>query len=159
MEKLPFENIKRKVLVKKDIQTDSRYGVEPEKRDIKELLELGIVNLNKPAGPTSHQVTDYVKKIFGLKKAGHSGTLDPNVTGVLPIAFGRGTRVVQVLLKSGKEYIGLMHLHKEASLEDIQKVVIKFTGNIEQLPPIRSAVKRRLRTRKIYYLNILEVEG
>jgi len=98
-----------------------------------------------------------VQKILGINKAGHSGTLDPKVTGVLPIALGKATRIVQTLLKSGKEYICLMHLHKNINDELIYKTADEFVGKIKQLPPIRSAVKRELRTREIYYLNILEI--
>ena len=81
------------------------------------------------------------------------------MTGVLPIALGKATRIVQTLLKAGKEYIGIMHLHTDIPEEEINKAAESFTGKIEQLPPIRSAVKRRLRTREIYYLEILEIEG
>ncbi len=72
---LPFERIKREILVKKDSATNPDYGSIPESRPIERLIEYGIVNVNKPPGPTSHQVSDYTKKILGLKKAGHSGTL------------------------------------------------------------------------------------
>ena len=93
------------------------------------LFHYGVVNLNKPQGPTSHQISDYVKKILKLDKAGHSGTLDPNVTGVLPVTLGLSTKIVIALLKSGKEYVGIMHLHKAVSEEDIIKAVNKFTVN------------------------------
>ena len=75
------------------------------------------------------------------------------------MALGKATRIVQTLLNSGKEYICLMYLHKPVDENEIHRVVKKFTGRIKQLPPIRSAVKRRLRTREIYYLNILEIDG
>ena len=94
-----------------------------------------------------------------IKRAGHSGTLDPNVTGVLPIALNRGTRILKLLLKSGKEYVCLMHLHKEISEKEIQKVMKRFVGKIIQKPPVRSAVKRVERERTIYYLEILEIDG
>lgn len=81
------------------------------------------------------------------------------MTGVLPTALGRATRIVQTLLKSGKEYVCLMHLHKEIPEDKIKKTVKDFTGKIQQIPPIKSAVKRRLRTREIYYFNILEIDG
>jgi len=72
---LPFEKTKRGVLVKKEAETDPGLGCEPEKRSVEQLIQYGIVNLNKPSGPSSHQVTDYVKKILKIGKAGHSGTL------------------------------------------------------------------------------------
>lgn len=74
--KLPFEEIKREILVKIESNTNENYGKLPEKRTVEELIQYGIVNINKPPGPTSHQVSDYVKKILNIKKAGHSGTLD-----------------------------------------------------------------------------------
>jgi len=81
------------------------------------------------------------------------------VTGCLPLALGKSTRVVQTLLKAGKEYVCLMHLHKEIPQSKIQKAVKDFVGKIEQLPPKKSAVKRQLRTREVYYFNIYEIEG
>jgi len=72
---LPFEKTKREVLVKKEAETDAGFGREPNSRTVEQLIQYGIVNLNKPSGPTSHQVTDYVKKILNVNKAGHSGTL------------------------------------------------------------------------------------
>lgn len=73
--KLPFEKIKRKILIKKEATTDPNFGCEPNKRSVEQLIQYGILNANKPAGPTSHQVVDYVKKILNIGKAGHSGTL------------------------------------------------------------------------------------
>ncbi|MDP2908629.1 MAG: RNA-guided pseudouridylation complex pseudouridine synthase subunit Cbf5 [Nanoarchaeota archaeon] len=158
-EKLPFEKIEREILVKREAETNLDYGKKPEERTIKELLDYGVINLNKPQGPTSHQISDYAQRILGIGQAGHSGTLDPNVTGVLPLALGKATRIVQVLLKSGKEYVCLMHLHKEVPQSKIYKTAEEFIGKIRQTPPLKSAVKREERTREIYYLNIYEIEG
>lgn len=156
--KLPFEKVKRTVLVRKESITNPNYGTYPEKRNVKESINYGIINLNKVSGPTSHQVVDYVKGILDLDKAGHSGTLDPGVTGVLPIALGKATRVVQVLLTTGKEYVALMYLHDKVSEEKIIESSKKFTGKINQLPPVRSAVKRQVRQREVYYLKIIEIK-
>ena len=159
MGQLPFEKIERRILVKREAATSLNHGCRPEERKTEELIAYGIVNINKPSGPTSHQVSEYVQKILKIDKAGHSGTLDPAVTGVLPVALGRGTRIVQALLNAGKEYVGVMHLHKEVSKEELQKIINeKFLGKIRQLPPIKSAVKREERTREIYYFEILEIE-
>lgn len=157
-ELLPFERIKRNVLVKQDAQTSSSYGCRPEERKVGEMINYGVINLNKPSGPTSHQISDYVKKILSLDKAGHSGTLDPKVTGVLPIALGKGTRIVQTLLPTGKEYVCMMYLHDPVPPSKIQKSVEKFVGLIKQLPPRRSAIKRQDRMRDVYYLKILEID-
>ncbi len=158
-EKLPFEKIERQVITKRESETDKRYGKRPEERTIKELLDYGIINLNKPDGPTSHQVSDYVQRILGIGKSGHSGTLDPRVIGVLPIALGKSTKIVQTLLTAGKEYTCLMHLHKELTESQIQQSVKELIGKIRQIPPRKSAVKREERTRTVYYLNIYEIEG
>jgi len=72
---LPFERIERKMLIKEEAETDPKYGIKPEERPVEQLINYGIINVNKPAGPTSHQVADYTKQILHIKKAGHSGTL------------------------------------------------------------------------------------
>src|SRR3989344_5293728 len=140
---LPFENIKRDVLVRKEAKTGPQFGTEPSQRSSETLIQYGIVNIDKPSGPTSHQTSDFVQKILGIDKAGHAGTLDPGVTGVLPIALGHATRIVQALMNVGKEYVCLMHVHKPVSEEEINKLFKAFTGKIKQLPPIKSAVKRQ----------------
>ncbi|MHA2138487.1 MAG: RNA-guided pseudouridylation complex pseudouridine synthase subunit Cbf5 [Candidatus Hodarchaeales archaeon] len=132
------------------------YGIPPEKRSVPELLNLGIINLDKPANPTSHEVTAWVKHILSIKKAGHGGTLDPAVTGCLPIALGRATRSLQVLLPAGKQYICIMKLHDPRSQNEVEKVLEIFRGKIYQTPPVRSNVKRQLRVRKIYELELIE---
>src|SRR3989344_2761576 len=137
---LPFEQVKREILVKKQEETNPKYGCSPEKREVKDLINYGIININKPAGPTSHQISEYVQKILDINKSGHGGTLDPGVTGVLPTALGRATRIIQTLLNAGKEYICLMYLHKPISEKEIKDKLKEFTGKIKQLPPIRSAV-------------------
>lgn len=153
----PFEKTQRKILIRKEAQTDEKYGCNPEDRKTEEIINYGIVNIDKPKGPTSHQVSDYVQKILHISKSGHSGTLDPAVTGLLPIALGRATRIVQTLLTAGKEYVGIMHLHKSISEDKLSETIKKhFVGKIRQLPPLKSSVKRQLRTRTVYYFDILE---
>ena len=154
---LPFEKIKREILIKEEEATDEALGCAPEKRKTEEIINYGVVNINKPQGPTSHQVSDYVQKILNISKAGHSGTLDPNVHGVLPTALGRATRVVQVLLTAGKEYVGIMHLHKDIDEKKLNETIKNnFFGKIRQKPPLKSSVRRIERTREIYYFDILE---
>ena len=157
---LPFEKIERKIIVRKEAETDEKYGCNPEERKTEEIINYGIVNIDKPKGPTSHQVSDFVQKILHINKSGHSGTLDPNVVGVLPIALGRATKIVQALLTAGKEYVGVMHLHKDIDEEKLKETIQKhFVGEIQQIPPIKSSVKRQLRTRTVYYFEILEIDG
>ncbi len=73
--KLPFEGLSRKIIIKKESTTDEIYGKEPGKRTVRELLDSAVICINKPAGPTSHQVADYVKRILEVESAGHGGTL------------------------------------------------------------------------------------
>lgn len=148
----------RKRLIKVSANTNIYYGKKPDERTIKELLNNGFINLDKPAGPTSHQVVSWVKEIVEIEKAGHGGTLDPAVTGVLPIALGDAARALQVLLVAGKEYVALMKLHKHIKEKKIREVCKSFIGEISQIPPLRSAVKRVRRNRDIYYLDVLEVK-
>lgn len=104
-------------------------------------------------------MVSWVKRILSLNRAGHSGTLDPKVTGVLPVMLGNATKIANVLLKAGKEYVCIMRLHQQESKGKIRKAAAEFVGTIYQRPPLRSSVKRRLRTRQIYYLDILEIDG
>lgn len=156
--KFPFD-VERELLLKKPAKTDPRYGTYPDKRPILQYINLGVVNLDKPPGPTSHEVVAWVKKILNLRLAGHSGTLDPKVTGVLPIMLGDATKAVGALLEAGKEYICAMRLHRQVSEKKIREVFKEFTTTIYQRPPLKSAVKREIRMRKIYYLDILEIQG
>jgi len=149
----------RKRLIKTSATTNTHYGKTPSQRTVRELLHNGFINLDKPAGPTSHQVVAWVKEILQIDKAGHGGTLDPAVTGVLPVALGDAARALQVILVAGKEYVALMKLHKEIEEKRIREVCKSFVGEISQMPPLRSAVKRVRRTREVYYLEILEIHG
>jgi len=147
----------KQVFVKREAQ--GNYGQNPKERSTDELIRSGIVNLDKPKGPTSHQVSDYVQKILGITKAGHSGTLDPQVTGVQPVGLSRATRITEFLLTAPKEYVGIMHLHQPIEEERLKLSIQKFIGKIQQLPPVKSAVKREVRTREIYEFEILEVKN
>jgi len=155
--KLPSDESEQ-LLVKSQENSNPEYGCEPEKRDIDTHLEYGVINLDKPSGPTSHEVVSWVRKILGISNAGHGGTLDPKVTGVLPCALGKATRVLSALLTAGKEYVGVMTLHSIEPNKKIESVFKVFTGNIYQRPPLKSSVARKLRVREIYYLKLLEMK-
>ena len=137
----------------------SLIGEYPGARNLKEHLEKGIIILDKPPGPSSHQVDKWIKDIVGVKKCSHGGTLDPRATGVLVIALEKSTKLMPILLSSKKEYVGLINLHKDVSKDKIRKACKKLIGKIKQLPPKKSAVARRVRTREIYSLEILEIDG
>jgi H/ACA ribonucleoprotein complex subunit 4 len=142
-----------------EAQTDYDYGCRPEERSIQEHINKGIVNIDKPSGPTSHEVDVWVRDIMGVDKVGHGGTLDPKVTGVLPVAFNTATRALPLLLMSPKEYVCLMRLHQPVEYDDIIDVLDEFTGKLYQMPPVKSAVKRELRVRSVYEINLLEIEN
>ncbi|MCR4326977.1 MAG: RNA-guided pseudouridylation complex pseudouridine synthase subunit Cbf5 [Nanoarchaeota archaeon] len=125
-----------------------------------ELLEFSIVNINKPTGPTSFDVSDFVRKLIGARKTSHFGTLDPQVTGVLPIALNRACKLTGFFLGEDKTYVGIARFHEEVSIETIKKAIKEnFSGVIKQTPPVKSRVKREEREREIYSFEILEKEG
>ncbi|HKZ33764.1 MAG TPA: RNA-guided pseudouridylation complex pseudouridine synthase subunit Cbf5 [Candidatus Nanoarchaeia archaeon] len=130
-----------------------------EKKSIKELLEFGIINIDKPSGPTSFDVSDFVRKTLGLRKTSHFGTLDPKVTGVLPIAMNRACKLTGFFLGEDKEYVGIMRIHEPVSDEELEKIIKNFTGKIKQIPPVRSRVKRQEREREVKNFEILEKDG
>jgi H/ACA ribonucleoprotein complex subunit 4 len=122
-------------------------------------MQYGVINLDKQRGPTSHEVVSWVRRILNIDNAGHGGTLDPKVTGVLPCALGKATRVLSALLNAGKEYIGVMYLHNPENRQRIEKIFKLFTGKIYQRPPLKSSVARKLRIREIYYSEVIEVNS
>ncbi|HIE46300.1 MAG TPA: RNA-guided pseudouridylation complex pseudouridine synthase subunit Cbf5 [Nitrosopumilus sp.] len=136
--------------------TDEAYGIYPEKRTIEQLLNYGIILLDKPPGPTSHETVAWTKRILKLSKIGHSGTLDPQVSGVLPLGLGEATKALGVLLYGPKEYHALGRIHSLPSKEKLNEIVDLFRGEIFQKPPQRSAVLRQTRTRTIYELEVIE---
>lgn len=131
-----------------------------KQKSINELLEFGIINIDKPSGPTSFNISDFVRKKLGLRKTSHFGTLDPKVTGVLPIALNRACKLTGYFLGEDKEYIGIMRIHKDVPLKKIGSAIKeKFIGKIIQLPPVKSRVKRQEREREIKKFEILEKHG
>jgi len=131
-----------------------------KQKSIQELLEFGIINIDKSSGPTSFNVSEFVKKRLNLRKTSHLGTLDPKVTGVLPVALNRACKLTGYFLGEDKEYVGIMRLHEEVSLDTVTKVIEeKFLGTITQLPPVKSRVKREEREREIISFVLLEKKG
>ncbi len=128
-----------------------------QKKSIKELLEFGIINIDKPRGPTSFNVSEFIKRKLKLRKTSHFGTLDPKVTGVLPVALNRGCKLTGFFLGEDKEYVGIMRIHKDKPLKEIQEVINnKFIGKIKQTPPVKSRVKRQEREREIKKFKLIE---
>jgi len=159
MSKRPAWEIQREVRVKAEEEASSEYGCPPNQRTLQQHIRFGVVVLDKVPGPTSHEVAFWVKKLLELDKVGHGGTLDPKVTGVLPVTLQASTKVVQALLTAGKEYVCVMRTHSEEKEQRVRDALTLFTGELFQRPPLRSSVKRRLRTRWIYGVDFLEGDG
>ena len=152
---MTLKQLENLVTIDEDI-TNPEFGVYYDKRSIEQLLEYGLILVDKPPGPTSHEVVAWAKRILELPKIGHSGTLDPQVSGVLPLGLGEGTKALGVLLLGPKEYVGLGRLHSLPSKEKLQQTLDLFKGEIYQKPPQRSSVVRQTRTRTVYELELLE---
>lgn len=152
----------------------------------------GVVVIDKPKGVTSHDVVGMMRKRFGTRRVGHTGTLDPMATGVLPICIGNATRAADMLIESDKEYIAEFMLGKTTDTLDIEgqvlakcdvnvteaqvvDTILRFVGEILQIPPMYSAIKkdgkklyelaregkeieREARKVTIYSIDILKIE-
>lgn len=135
-------------------------GHSPLKRPLQEYIRYGVINLDKPANPSSHEVVAWIKRILRVEKTGHSGTLDPKVTGNLIVCIDRATRLVKSQQGAGKEYVCVARLH--SAVPDVAKVaraLESLTGAVFQRPPLISAVKRQLRIRTIYESKLLEYDA
>ena len=110
--------------------TNEEYGIPYDQRSIKDLLNYGLILLDKPPGPTSHETVAWTKRILKLPKIGHSGTLDPQVSGVLPLGLGEATKALGVLLMGPKEYYGLGRLHSETNQQKLESVLKLFIGSL-----------------------------
>src|SRR6056297_4196456 len=145
----------------------------PAERSAAELLSFGVVNLDKPAGPSAHQVAGWVRDLANdavaelepddrsgdgpsVDRAAHAGTLDPKVTGCLPLLLGDATRMAQVFLEGRKEYVSVLELHGPAPA-NLEAVLAEFEAPLYQKPPRKSAVSRRLRVREIHELELLDL--
>ena len=147
------------MIVKDPNAIPDKWGKRPSDRTVGELLRGGVIILDKPSGPTSHQATAWVRDALKVDKVGHGGTLDPYVSGVLPVTLGKATRLTDIVLSSDKEYICLMRLHGDRTEKRIKEVMAEFVGKIYQLPPVRSSIKRQLRIRTIKELEVLDIKG
>ncbi|HEV8289596.1 MAG TPA: RNA-guided pseudouridylation complex pseudouridine synthase subunit Cbf5 [Candidatus Norongarragalinales archaeon] len=134
-------------------------GQKPSERTIEELLKWGFVAVDKPQGPTSHEVSAFVKKILNISKTGHTGTLDSNVSGVLPVLLNDAVKAAWWLARSRKKYVCLMRLDKPVSLAQLESEAFSnLRGKIYQKPPLASAVAKKLRVREVFSLDMLEVD-
>ena len=155
MGKFPLRTVNENKLIEE--QQINKFG-HPGKRSISNLIKCGMINLDKPAGPTSHDVVATIKKILNISKAGHSGTLDPMVSGILPIALLKGTKVLYALLPLQKQYIANMQVRGDFISQNWDGLLEEFQNTIYQFPPLESHVARRLRKRSITKLQLLDIK-
>lgn len=148
-----------KLNVRSNHFTPLPFGCSPLKRDIVEYIKGGFINLDKPSNPSSHEVVAWIKRILRVEKTGHSGTLDPKVTGCLIVCIERATRLVKSQQTAGKEYTCIFKLHSTVdSVDTVRKGLEKLRGPLFQRPPLISAVKRQLRVRNIYESRLIEYD-
>jgi len=139
--------------------TDSKRGVDPYSRDIEELLESGIILVNKPRGPTSHQLAAWTRELLGIKRLGHGGTLDPFATGLLTLLCGKATRLTDIVLSGDKTYVGVIRFSKKIDRENLDLVLSSLVGKAYNVPPRESAVKVRVRSRQFNSINCLDEDS
>lgn len=148
-----------KLNIRTNHYTPLPFGSSPLNRPLKEYIKSGFINLDKPSNPSSHEVVAWIKRILKVEKTGHSGTLDPKVTGCLIVCIDRATRLVKSQQSAGKEYVAVFKLH--SAVESMQRVaqgLEKLVGALFQRPPLISAVKRQLRVRSVYKSKLLDYD-
>ncbi|KAI0024468.1 putative rRNA pseudouridine synthase [Xylariomycetidae sp. FL0641] len=150
-----------KLLVRTGHFTPIPNGSSPLSRDLKSYISSGVINLDKPSNPSSHEVVAWVKRILRTEKTGHSGTLDPKVTGCLIVCIDRATRLVKSQQGAGKEYVAVIRLHDKlpGGEQQFARALETLTGALFQRPPLISAVKRQLRIRTIHESKVLEFDN
>ena len=116
---MKLKQLENLITIDEDI-TDDQYGTYYDKRTVEQQLNYGLILLDKPDGPTSHEVVAWTKRILEISKAGHSGPLDPQVTGVLPLGLGEGTKALGVyylVQRSIMHWVDCIHCHRKKNLK------------------------------------------
>jgi len=150
-----------RMLVRSGHFTPIPNGSSPYKRDLKSYVSSGVINLDKPSNPSSHEVVAWMKRMLRVEKTGHSGTLDPKVTGCLIVCIDRATRLVKAQQGAGKEYVAVVRFHDTIPGGEpaFAKALETLTGALFQRPPLISAVKRQLRIRTIHESKLIEFDN
>ena len=138
--------------------TDSSHGAPVLQRSLEERLDAGLILIDKPAGPTSHQVAAWAKDILGIDHLAHGGTLDPFATGLLTLMTGRARRLTSQVLGHDKEYVGVLKVGGDADMSSLEEAINSLRGEIYNVPPSESAVKVQVRTRRIRAFEILDTK-
>lgn len=145
-----------KLNVRTNHYTPLPFGSSPLKRELTEYVKSGFLNIDKPSNPSSHEVVAWVKRILRVEKTGHSGTLDPKVTGCLIVCIDRATRLAKSQQSAGKEYVAIYRLHESVERKRVEQELERLKGALFQRPPLISAVKRQLRVRTCYESKLIE---
>ena len=138
--------------------TDDAFGTAPDDRSLEQRLASGFILIDKPAGPTSHQLAAWARDMLGLERLGHGGTLDPFATGVLPLMTGRCMKITNKILKHTKSYIAVLRFRDRPDEATIRETMASLTGRIYNVPPEVSAVKVQVRTRTIHAFELLDID-
>ncbi len=148
-----------KLILDTKAETNNAIGGHPDSRTVEQRLASGFILLDKPAGPTSHQVASWVRDLFGLERLGHGGTLDPFATGVLPLLAGKSMKVTKKVLTHKKTYIAIFRCAEDPDADALASAMKRLTGRVYNVPPEISAVKVQVRTRKISTFDMIERNG
>ncbi len=142
-------------LKSREVEIRTMNATEPS---IAELLDCSFLILDKPVGPSTHEVTSFIRKLLGVKKVGQMGTLDPQASGVIIVGIGKAVRLLRFVDMREKEYTGILRLRKKPlDIVVLQAEFNKQKGKIIQVPPKESAVAKRARHRKVYEFRALEL--
>ncbi|MFB6245226.1 MAG: RNA-guided pseudouridylation complex pseudouridine synthase subunit Cbf5 [Candidatus Nanohaloarchaea archaeon] len=141
-----------------DVEPSEEFGEVPQNRDPEDLIGKGFIVVDKPFGPTSNQVSSWIREELNLRKTGHFGTLDPNATGVLPVGLEKGTRIQKILSDCDKEYVFEASFERKVEHEEVRKALKSFRGTNRQVPPEKSAVKQGEREREAHEVELIEQE-
>ncbi len=139
-------------------KTNQSFGCLPSERPLEELIECGVILIDKPSGPSSHQLAAWARSMLGIKRIGHGGTLDPFATGLLTLLCGRSTKITGELLKKPKSYVAVIRFKHPIISQEISDLVSKMQGEIYNVPPKESAVKIQVRTREVSKSDLIQTE-
>ena len=139
-------------------KTNNSFGCNPEQRPLEELLDCGIILVDKPPGPSSHQLAAWARSMLGIKRIGHGGTLDPFATGLLTLLCGRSTKITSELLRKPKSYVAVIRFKTPVQEDDLKSLVNSMKGEIFNVPPKESAVKVQVRTRDVSESRLMQTE-
>ncbi len=145
-------------VVDESAKTNQAFGCLPNDRQLEDLLECGVILIDKPPGPSSHQLAAWARSMLGINRIGHGGTLDPFATGLLTLLCGRSTKITGELLKKPKSYVAVIRFKHPIGGDELIGLVSEMQGEIFNVPPKESAVKVQVRTREVTRSELIQTE-